>query len=106
MTKPKTIAREVINVALGMNAFLVLGGMLPIPGIDGGAVLKWMLVEKGQTPSQADETIQKVDLVSAMGLGAGAAVAFKKRKRLLGGIFAMFAGIALAVGTGLLREKE
>jgi hypothetical protein len=39
-------------------------------------------------------------------LGVGAAVAFKKQKRLLGGIFAMFAGFALVIATGLLREKE
>jgi hypothetical protein len=89
-----------------MNAFLILGGMLPIPGIDGGAALKWALIDNGQTPTQADEIIRKVDMVTAVGLGAGAAVAFKKHKRLLGGIFVMFAGFALAVGTGLLREKE
>lgn len=106
LTKPKSIHRDMVNAALGMNAFLILGGMLPIPGIDGGAALKWALIDNGQTPTQADEIIRKVDMVTAVGLGAGAAVAFKKHKRLLGGIFVMFAGFALAVGTGLLREKE
>jgi len=106
LTKPKSIPRDAVNAALGMNAFLILGGMLPIPGIDGGAALKWALVDNGQTPTQADEIIRKVDVVAAAGLGAGAAVAFQKHKRLLGGIFVMFAGFALAVGTGLLREKE
>jgi len=105
LTKFGSPARDVVNAALGMNAFLVLGGMLPIPGIDGGAGLKWSLIEKGQTPAEADGTIQKVDLVTAAGLGTGAFLAFKKRKRLLGGIFAMFAAIALAMGTGLLKEK-
>jgi len=99
-------AREVVNATLGMNAFLILGGLLPIPGVDGGAILKWALIEKGQTPPQADETIQKVDLVTAAGLGAGALAAFKKRRRFLGAIFTLFAGIALAIGTGLLKEKE
>jgi Zn-dependent protease len=103
--KKETIARDVIDAALGMNAFLVLAGMLPIPGIDGGVVLKWALVDKGQTPSQADETIRKVDIAIAAALGTGAALAFKRRKRFLGGIFAMFAGIALVTGVGLLREK-
>ncbi len=105
-TKPKSVARDVVNAALGMNTFLVLGGLLPIPGIDGGAALKWVLVEKGQTPAQADKTIRKVDAVTAAGLSAGAMIAFKKRKRLLGGIFAMFAGFALVMATGLLKEKE
>jgi len=105
LTKPRSVLRDVVNAALGMNAFLILGGMLPIPGIEGGATLKWTLVETGQTPVQADEIIRKVDRVTAVGLGVGAAVAFKKRKRLLGGIFAMFAGFAFAVGVDLLREK-
>jgi Zn-dependent protease len=106
LTKPGSSARDIVDAALGMNAFLILGGMLPIPGIDGGAILKWALIEKGQTPTQADETIQKVDLVAAAGLGAGALAAFKKRQRFLGAIFASFAAIALAMGTGLLKEKE
>lgn len=104
-TKPKSSGRYLTNAALKMNAFLILGGMLPIPGIDGGAVLKWVLVEKGKTPSQADHVIRQVDVIASAGLATGAVVAFKKRKRLLGGIFATFAGIAVAVGTGLLREK-
>jgi Zn-dependent protease len=104
-TKPKSISRDIVNAALGMNAFLIFGGLLPIPGIDGGAILKWALVEKGQSPTQADETIRKVDMITAMGLSAGAVVSFKRHKRLLGGIFAVFAGLALAVGTGLFREK-
>jgi Zn-dependent protease len=106
LTKPQSVAREVVNAALGMNAFLILAGLLPLPGIDGGAALKWALVDRGQTPALADATIRKVDAVTAVGLSAGAAVAFKKRKRLIGGILAMFAGIALAIATGLLKEKE
>jgi Zn-dependent protease len=106
LTKPKSIPRDMVNAALGMNAFLILAGLQPIPGLDGGAILKWVLVQKGQSPAQADEVLRKVDAVTAVGLGVGAATAFKKRKRLLGGILVMFAGVAMAVGTGLLREKE
>ena len=105
MINKESIAWDIVNAALGMNAFLVLAGMLPIPGIDGGVVLKWALVEKGQTPSQADEIIRKVDITTAAALSAGSILAFKRNKRFLGGIFAMFAGIALATGIGLLREK-
>jgi len=106
ITQSGSIARDVTNAAVGMNAFLILGGMLPITYIDGGAVLKWVLVEKGQTPPQADETLKAVNAVTALGLGAGAAVAFRKRKRFLGGIFTLFAGIALLIATDLLREKK
>jgi len=105
-TKNGSPARDVVDAALGMNAFLVLAGMLPIPALDGGAIFKWVLVEKGQTLAQADEIIRKVDAVTAAGLGACAVVTFKKRKRLLGAILAIFAAIALVMGLGLLKEKE
>lgn len=105
VTEPHSLPRDVVNAGLGMNTFLLLGGLLPIPGIDGGVILKWMLVDLGQTPAQADATIRKVDTVTAVGLGCAAAVAFKKHKHLLGSIFAMFAAIALAIATGLLKEK-
>jgi hypothetical protein len=105
MIKKETIAQDVVNAALGMNAFLVLAGMLPIPGIDGGVVLKWALVDKGQTSAQADEIIRQMDIATATALGVGAAQAFKRHKRFLGGILTMFAGIALVTGIGLLREK-
>jgi len=105
-TRPKSVAREVANAAVYMNAFLVLGGMLPIPYIDGGAALKWALVAKGQTHSEADETLKQVNAATAVGMTIGAAIALKKRKRFLGGIFAMFGVTAVLIATGLLREKE
>jgi Zn-dependent protease len=104
-TRPNSAARDVADAALGMNSFLVLGGMLPIPYIDGGAVLKWTLIGKGNTPTEADDTLKMVNLATAAVLGAGAGGAFKKRKRFLGGILAMFAGTCLMIGTGLFREK-
>jgi Zn-dependent protease len=104
-TRPKTIARDVADAAVGMNTFLITGGMLPIPFIDGGAVLKWALVEQGRTPAEADETVKKVNTVTGVALNVVAALAFKKRKRFLGGIFAMFGVSALLIGLGLFKEK-
>jgi Zn-dependent protease len=104
-TPRKSAAREVVNAALYMNAFLVIIGMLPIPGIDGGAVLKWSLVERGQTLTEADESVKKVNAVTGVVLNTAAAAAFKKRKRFLGGIFAMLGISALLVGLGVFKEK-
>ena len=105
-SRPGSVSRDVSDAAVGMNAFLVLGGMLPIPYIDGGAVLKWALVKKGHTPAEADGRVKVVNAYTAAGLGVGALAAFKMRKRFLGGIFAMFAATAVLIATGLLREKE
>lgn len=106
ITKTRSKTRDVADAAVGMNAFLLLGGMLPIPYIDGGAVLKWTLVKNGQTLDAADDTLKSVNAVTAVGLGAGTALALKARKRFLAGILAMLGATALLVGTGLLKEAE
>ena len=100
------MSRDVANAALGMNAFLSTASLLPIPGIDGGPILKWSLVERGYTPQEADELVMGVDRVAAGGLGVAAGVALKKRRWLLGAILAMFSAMALALGFGLVKEQE
>ena len=96
----------VANAAVGMNLFLCTASLLPIPGIDGGPILKWAMVERGSTPEEADELVRGVDRVVGGGLGVAAGVAFKKRRWFLGSILAMFGALALAVGFGLVKEQE
>jgi Zn-dependent protease len=104
-TPPDSPARDVANAAVGMNTFLSSVSLLPIPGIDGGPILKWSLVERGRTPEQADEVVKKVNLVTGVGLSAVSALALKKKKYLLGGFTALMGCIAFAVGAGLLKEQ-
>ena len=99
-----SMRRDVADAAVGMNAFLSTASLLPIPGIDGGPILKWALVERGSTPEEADETVYVVDRAVGGGLGVAAIVAFKKRRRFLASILALFSVLALAVGFGLVRE--
>lgn len=103
-TRQGSALRDVANAALGMNTFLCTASLLPIPGIDGGPILKWSLVERGVTAEDADEMVMGVDRVVGAGLGVAAGVAIKKRRWLLGTIFAGFAALALAVGFGYVKE--
>ena len=97
---------DVANAAVGMNTFLCTASLLPIPGIDGGPILKWSLVERGSTPEEADEQVKRVDRIVAGGLGVAAGITLKKRRWFLGSILGMFAALALAVGFGLVKEQE
>jgi Zn-dependent protease len=96
---------DVANAAVGMNLFLCTASLLPIPGIDGGPILKWALVERGSTPAEADETVISVNRVVGGGLGVAAGIALKRQRRFLGSILAMFAALALGVGFGLIKEQ-
>ena len=105
-TRDNSPARNVVNAAVGTNIFLIATGMTPIPFFDGGAVLKWGLVDRGQTLEEADLTVRKVNAVSGAGMGIGAALALKKHKKLLGAFLACMAALSLGVATGLFKEKE
>jgi Zn-dependent protease len=104
-TRPGSAAHEAAKAAAGMNLLLATISLLPIPGIDGGPILKWSLVNRGRTVAEADEMVKKLDRVVAVGLGTAAVVAVKRRRRLIGVILGLLAAAALGVGFGRIKEK-
>jgi hypothetical protein len=103
-TNQGSVEREVSDAALGMNLFLSSVSLLPIPGIDGGPILRWTLVRRGDSLTEADEIVKQVNRACGAGLGVGAVVAIKRKRRFIGLIMAMLSATALAVGWGLLKE--
>ncbi|MBI9045127.1 MAG: hypothetical protein JEZ06_11620 [Anaerolineaceae bacterium] len=101
-----TSARNVLDVAQGTNLFLSTISFLPIPGIDGGSILKWIFVKKGFDTSQADEFVRKTNWFVSLGTSISAYFAFKKRKTLLGVFFTMLTGTALAIASRLIKEQN
>lgn len=101
-----SVERELIDMVENTNAFLAGVGMLPIPGIDGGPILKWSLVERGCTIEQADQAVRKVDGVLGVALGGVGALALKRRRWLEGGLMVMLAATALSMAMGILKEQE
>ena len=75
------------------------------PGIDGGPILKWGLVEAGKTPAQADQFIRKTDGVLGLTLAFASVAAFKKRRGWLGALCALLAILASSIAGGLLKEQ-
>jgi Zn-dependent protease len=104
-TRRESILRDAVSAAVGMNTLLTTASLLPIPGIDGGPVLKWSLVTRGHSPAEADRIIIAVNRVTGIGLGAAAGVALKRRSWLLAGILAIFTALSFAIGFKLLKEE-
>ena len=104
LTRPDTPARDIANVAAITNAAIAGVGILPIPGIDGGAMLEWGLVAKGRSIEQADRVVQKTNLGLCGGLAGICAVAARRRKPLIAVIAGLFAALTLAVGMGWIKE--
>jgi hypothetical protein len=105
-TRGDSPARYLVDTVIGTNGFLIITGMTPMPFLDGGAALKWALVDKGQSLEESDKAIQKVNAVIGAGMGAGSVVALKRRKKLLGGLLACMALLSFGVAAGFLKEKK
>ena len=101
---PESLGRDAADAALATNIFLVYAGLQPIPGLDGGVILKWALVDRGLSIPQADESVRKANWVSGIVMAVGSALAFRKRKRWIGGVLGMLAGISFLVAKGWLKE--
>jgi Zn-dependent protease len=105
-TRPGSVARDLVQAAVHTNAFLCLVGLLPIPGIDGGPILKWSLVEWGHTPAAANRIVHRVDGVLGVILAVLGWLALKRRHRLLGGLLLQMAALAWAFALGLIKEQD
>jgi hypothetical protein len=105
-TKSDSIAGVTAKTAYQTNLFLSLISLLPIPGIDGGSILKWSLVERGKTIEDADQVVQKVNGPLAVILGLFSSWAFLTRKILLGFFSLMLGGTSLSIFTGWLKEDD
>jgi Zn-dependent protease len=106
LTREGSLSHYAADFALGTNMFIASLSLLPIPGIDGGPLLKWSLVERGHSPARADEVVKGVNRFMGASLGLAAGVALKKRHKWIGAAMAAFAATSLAIGFGLLKEQK
>jgi len=105
-TKPDSIANETAKTAYQTNLFLSTSSLLPIPGIDGGPLLKWSLVDKGYKIKEADKVIQDTNGPLAVLLGLFSSWSFLNKK-ILAGLFSLMLGIiSLSVFAGWLKEED
>jgi hypothetical protein len=105
LAPPESMGRDVGQAGTWMNAFLLAAGLTPIPGLDGSVILKWSVVARGRTLEEAEEVVRKVNGPTAVGMGVLSAMAFKRKKRLVGVFAAMFAVLSALIFTGRLKES-
>lgn len=105
-TQEGTFSRYIADFAAGTNILIASVSLVPIPGIDGGPLLKWTLVRHGRTIAEADESVKKVNLAVGSGLAAASGVALKKRRKWLAGLLAALALTSISIGLGLLKEQK
>jgi hypothetical protein len=106
ITSKGSLAGRTARTALHTNLFLSLVSLLPIPGIDGGPILKWSLVKKGRAAQEADEVVREVNGPLALILGLFSSLLFAKKRILPGALSAMLGLTSLAIYTGWIKEED
>lgn len=99
-----SLSHDLAEVSLVGHGFILLASLLPLPMVDGGTILKWKLVEAGQTPEQADQSVRKTNIgFGTMLFGLGALLGFSRKLRLVGGLLAAGGIAVIAAGIGWLK---
>lgn len=99
-----SLSNEFARASLFGHSFILIGCLLPLPFMDGGVILKWKLVESGQSPEQADQTTRKISLgVGTSLLGLGALSTLFRQRRLVSGLLAMAGLAGITAGLGWLK---
>jgi hypothetical protein len=99
-----SLSRDLANASLAGHSFILLGSLAPLPMVDGGIILKWKLVEGGQSPKQADQVVRKTSLrLGAAILGLGVMLSLIRKRKLVGGLLAAAGAVGIAAGKGWLK---
>lgn len=97
-------SHDLAEASLFGHSFIFLASLTPLPIVDGGVILKWKLVEAGQSPEEADQTVQKTAVsLSAALFGFGAILGLFRKRKLIGGLLAAGGAAGIAAGMGWLK---
>jgi len=98
-----SLLRELAAWSAAGHGLLLIMSLLPLSIVDGGVLLKWSLVVRGKSPSEADRILQRLDW--AIGLVAGLiGLGLIVMKIWTAGLVLVGAGmIIISVATGKIR---
>ncbi|MCB0107695.1 MAG: hypothetical protein KDE53_17360 [Caldilineaceae bacterium] len=92
---------ELAEASLAAHSFILVSSLTPLPIVDGGTILKWKLVEAGQSPAQADQVVQETAVgLSVALLGLGALAGLCEKRKWVGSLLAAGGMAGIAVGSG------
>ncbi len=97
------IVRELAAWSAGGHGLLLIASLLPLPIVDGGTLLKWTLVARGRTETEADEMVRRIGLVMGI-VGGLIGVGFIVMQMWIAGVMLVGCGVVvIAVAAGKIR---
>ena len=98
-----SIARELAAWSAAGHGLLLIMSLAPVPMVDGGTLLKWTLVARGRTVTQADEIVRRVDWVMGIVGGVVGVVLIALQMWIAGVILGGIGVVVLCVAAGKIR---
>ena len=98
-----SIAWELAAWSAAGHGLLLIMSLAPVPMVDGGTLLKWTLVARGRTVTQADEILRRVDWVMGTVAGIVGVVLIALQIWIAGVILVGIGVVVLCVAAGKLR---
>jgi hypothetical protein len=99
-----SISRDLAGVSLFGHSVILFGSITPLPMIDGGIILKWKLVEAGQSPEQAEQTVRNASVgLGETAVGLGVLSGLLRKPKWVSALLAMAGAAAIAAGIGWLN---
>jgi hypothetical protein len=103
LAPPQSLLRELAEWSSRGHGLILAGSLAPLPMVDGGTILKWTLVEQGQTPAKADQVVKYVGVATGVAAVASGVI-LATRRRWLPALGLTTAGIvALGAAVGKIR---
>lgn len=103
-TRPGTLARDIANAGLLTNLLIPLFGILPLPALDGGPLLKWSVIARTGDPENAEKVVRVANGIGAGIFAAAAVFTLGRRKWVLSSLLLQFFGLMLSYALGWLKE--
>lgn len=98
-----SILHEWMAWSAGGHGLLFIMSLVPLPPVDGGAILKWTLVQSGRTESEADKLVRQVDWGIGIILVTAGIVLLFMRIWIIGLILLVVGGAVFGVTAGKIR---
>jgi hypothetical protein len=98
-----SILREWMAWSAGGHGLLFIMSLAPLPPVDGGTILKWTLVQRGRTESEADKLVRQMDWGLGIIIVITGIVLIFMRIWIIGLILLGVGGIIFGIAAGKIR---
>jgi hypothetical protein len=98
-----SVVRELATWSALGHALILIMSLVPLPVVDGGTLLKWTLVARGRTETQADEAVRRLDWGIASLTEIAGLVLVASRLWIVGGILVGLGMVVIAITAGKIH---